>query len=119
MATVEVTKDNFTQTLENNPVVLIDFWATWCGPCRMFAPVFDKVSGNHEDVVFAKVNTDEQRDLAAEHQIMSIPTLMVFKEKILVFRQSGALPEQALEELVKQVKALDMEQVRAEMAKRQ
>lgn len=119
MATIKLTRGNFKETIEKNPIVFIDFWAAWCGPCRMFAPVFEKVSENHSDVVFGEVNTEEERELAAEYQIMSIPTLMVFKENILIFMQAGALPEKALEELVKKVKELDMEQVRADLAKDQ
>jgi thioredoxin 1 len=119
MAVVALTKENFHNTLEQNKIVLIDFWAAWCGPCRMFAPVYDKVSGKHPDIVFGRVDTEDARDLSAEYQIMSIPTLMIFKESILVFRQSGALPEKALDDLVSKVKQLDMDQVRADMAKDQ
>jgi thioredoxin 1 len=119
MATFELTKDNFNKTIEDNKIVLIDFWASWCGPCRMFGPVFDKVSLNHEDMIFGKVNTEDQRELAGQFQIMSIPTLMVFKEKIMVYKQAGALPEKSLEELVTKVKELGMDDVRADMAKDQ
>jgi len=119
MAVVALTKENFQNTLEQNKIVLIDFWAAWCGPCRMFAPVYDKVSEKHPDIVFGRVDTEDARDLSAEYQIMSIPTLMIFKESILVFRQSGALPEKALDDLVSKVKQLDMDQVRADMAKDQ
>jgi thioredoxin 1 len=119
MAVVALTKENFQNTLEQNKIVLIDFWAAWCGPCRMFAPVYEKVSEKHADIVFGRVDTEDARDLSAEYQIMSIPTLMIFKESILVFRQSGALPEKALDDLVSKVKQLDMDQVRADMAKDQ
>jgi thioredoxin 1 len=119
MAVVALTKENFKDTVEQNKIVLIDFWATWCGPCRMFAPVYDKVSEKHPDIVFGRVDTEGARDLSAEYQIMSIPTLMIFKENILVFRQSGALPEKALDDLVSKVKQLDMDTVRADMAKDQ
>ena len=116
MATVELTKDNFDQTVNGNPIVIVDFWAPWCGPCRGFAPVFEKAADAHADVVFAKVNTDEQQDLAGAFGIRSIPTLMVFREKVIVFQQAGALPGQALEQVLTQAKALDMAKVRQEVA---
>ena len=116
MATVELTKDNFDQTVNGNPIVIVDFWAPWCGPCRGFAPVFEKAADAHADVVFAKVNTDEQQDLAGAFGIRSIPTLMVFREKVIVFQQAGALPGQALEQVLTQTKALDMAKVRQEVA---
>lgn len=119
MAVVALTKENFKNAVEQNNIVLVDFWATWCGPCRMFAPVYEKVSEKYPDIVFGKVDTEDARDLASEFQIMSIPTLMIFKENILVFRQSGALPEKALDDLVGKVKQLDMDTVRADMAKDQ
>jgi len=117
MALTEITKGNFVETIEGNDLVLMDFWAPWCGPCRAFGPVFERVSAEHPDAVFAKCNTEDERDLAGALQIRSIPTLMVFREKILVFRQAGALPEAALKELVEKVKELDMEEIRAEVAK--
>ena len=119
MATVELTKDNFEQTVNGNPIVIVDFWAPWCGPCRGFAPVFEKASEAHPDVVFAKINSDEQQELAASFNIRSIPTLMVFREKVILFQQAGALPGQALEQVLTQAKSLDMAKVHAEIAEQQ
>ena len=119
MATVELTKDNFEKTLNDHPMVVIDFWAPWCGPCRGFAPVFEKTSEGHPDVVFAKVNTDEQQELAGAFGIRSIPTLMVFREKVILFQQAGALPGGALEQVISQAKALDMAKVHQEVAAQQ
>ena len=119
MATVELTKDNFEQTVNGNPIVIVDFWAPWCGPCRGFAPVFEKASEAHPDVVFAKINSDEQQELAASFNIRSIPTLMVFREKVVLFQQAGALPGQALEQVLTQAKSLDMAKVHAEIAEQQ
>ena len=116
MATVELTKDNFEQTVNENPMVIVDFWAPWCGPCRGFAPVYEKASETHQDVVFAKVNTDEQQELAGAFQIRSIPTLMVFREKVILFQQAGALPGQALEQVITQAKTIDMAKVHAEVS---
>ena len=116
MATVELTKDNFEQTVNGSPIVIVDFWAPWCGPCRGFAPVFEKAAESHTDVVFAKVNTDEQQELAGAFGIRSIPTLMVFREKVIVFQQAGALPGSALEQVLTQAKALDMAKVHQEVA---
>jgi thioredoxin 1 len=116
MATIELTKDNFEQTVNGNPIVIIDFWAPWCGPCRGFAPVFEKASESHPDVVFAKVNSDQQQELAGTFNIRSIPTLMVFREKVVLFQQAGALPGQALEQVLTQAKSLDMAKVHAEIA---
>jgi thioredoxin 1 len=115
VATVELTKDNFEQTVNENPMVIVDFWAPWCGPCRGFAPVYEKASETHQDVVFAKVNTDEQQELAGAFQIRSIPTLMVFREKVILFQQAGALPGQALEQVITQAKTIDMAKVHAEV----
>jgi thioredoxin len=119
MATVDLTKDNFEKTVNDNPIVIVDFWAPWCGPCRGFAPVFEKASEAHPDVVFAKINSDEQQELAAAFNIRSIPTLMVFREKVVLFQQAGALPGQALEQVLTQAKALDMAKVHAEIAEQQ
>ena len=116
MATMDLTKDNFEQTVGGNPIVIVDFWAPWCGPCRGFAPVFEKASESHPDVVFAKVNSDEQQELAGAFNIRSIPTLMVFREKVILFQQAGALPGQALEQVLAQAKSLDMAKVHAEIA---
>jgi len=119
MATVELTKDNFEQTVNGNPIVIVDFWAPWCGPCRGFAPVFEKASEAHPDVVFAKVNSDEQQELAGAFNIRSIPTLMVFREKVILFQQAGALPGQALDQVLAQAKTLDMAKVHEEIAQQQ
>ena len=116
MATVELTKDNFEQTVNGNPIVIVDFWAPWCGPCRGFAPVFEKASELHPDVVFAKVNSDQQQELAGAFNIRSIPTLMVFHENVILFQQAGALPGQALEQVLTQAKSLDMAKVHEEIA---
>ena len=119
MATVELTKENFDKTVNDHPMVVIDFWAPWCGPCRGFAPVFEKTSESHPDVVFAKINTDEQQELAGAFGIRSIPTLMVFREKVVLFQQAGALPGGALEQVISQAKALDMAKVHQEIAAQQ
>jgi thioredoxin len=116
MATMELTKENFEQTVTGNPMVIVDFWAPWCGPCRSFAPVFEKASEVHTDVVFAKVNSDEQQELAGAFNIRSIPTLMLFREQVILFQQAGALPGQALDQMLTQAKGLDMAQVHAEIA---
>ena len=119
MATIDLTSENFEKTLNDNPMVIIDFWAPWCGPCRGFAPVYEKAAESHPDVVFAKVNTDEQQELAGAFGIRSIPTLMVFREKVILFQQAGALPGQALEQVIAQAKTLDMAKVREEIEKQE
>lgn len=119
MSYITLTEENFNETVENNDIVIIDFWAEWCGPCKAFGPVFEKIAEKHTDIAFGKVNTEEQQGLAGHFQIRSIPTLMILKEKVVVFNQAGALPEEALEDVIKQVKELDMDMVRAEIAKEQ
>lgn len=116
MATVALTKDTFDQTIKDNDTVLIDFWAEWCGPCRSFAPTYESVSEKHEDIVFAKVDTEDQHELAQAFGIRSIPTLMVFRDQIVLYAQPGALPGNLLEDLIGQVKAVDMDEVRTQIA---
>ncbi len=116
MATVELTADNFQQTINDNANVIVDFWAPWCAPCRGFAPTFEAVSEKQPDIVFAKVNTEEQQQIAAAFSIRSIPTLMVFRDQIVIYSEAGALPAAAFEQLIEQAMALDMDTVRAELA---
>jgi thioredoxin 1 len=116
VATVALTAETFDRTIQENDIVLVDFWAEWCGPCKSFAPWYEDVSEEHADVVFGKVDTEDQQALAAHFNIRSIPTVMAFRDEVLVFSQPGALPKTALQELVRQIKDLDMDEVRAKIA---
>ena len=116
MAVTELTKDDFEQTVTDNSFVIVDFWAPWCGPCRSFAPVYDKVSEDHPDIIFAKVNTEQEQEIAAHFQIRSIPTLMIFRDKVIIYSEAGALPEGAFRELLQKAADLDMDQVRQQIA---
>ncbi|TCJ00193.1 thioredoxin [Aeromicrobium sp. IC_218] len=119
MATVELTKDNFESTVTGEGITLVDWWAEWCGPCKQFGPVFENASEQHQDVTFGKIDTEAQGELAAAAQITSIPTLMAFRDGILVFNQAGAMPGQALEQLLQAVRDLDMDDVRRQLAEQQ
>lgn len=119
MATVDLTAASFEQTVADNDIVIIDFWAAWCGPCRMFAPTYEKVSESHPDLVFGKVDTESEQALAGQFGIQSIPTLAVIRDGVLLFRQAGALPENALEDVISQVRDLDMDEVRRQVEQEQ
>lgn len=119
MATLDLIQENFESTVLENDFVIVDFWAPWCGPCRAFAPIYDQVSENHPDIIFAKVNTEAEQAIAGSFQIRSIPTLMVFREKVIVYSQPGSLPASALEDLIVKVRELDMAQVHKEIAEEQ
>ncbi len=116
MATVDITAASFNDTLESNDIVIVDFWAEWCGPCKSFAPIYEKVSEAHDDVLFAKIDTENEQELAAHFQIRSIPTLMVFREGVVLFSNAGLMPESQLEELIAKVKSVDMQEVHASIA---
>jgi len=116
MATIDITAESFNDVIKKNDIVIIDFWAEWCGPCKSFAPIYDQVSEKHDDIVFAKVNTEEQQELSGHFQIRSIPTLMIFREEIILFAQPGMLNAGQLEEVIGKVREVDMAQVRADLA---
>ena len=119
MAVLELTQENFESTVTGNKMVIIDFWAPWCGPCKSFAPVFEAAAEKHPDVVFAKFNSDDEQALSGHFGIRSIPTLMLFREQIVLFQQAGALPASGLDSVLEQAKALDMDQVRRDIAERE
>ncbi len=119
MAIINLTAANFNETAEKNPILVIDFWAPWCGPCRQFAPIYEEVAKEYPDIAFGKVNTEEEQDIAGYFRIQSIPTVMIIREGVIVFSQPGMLPKEALKDVIEQVLALDMDEVRAEIAKQE
>ncbi|MEN8148137.1 MAG: thioredoxin [Campylobacterota bacterium] len=119
MATVDLTEANFSEIIENNNIVIIDFWAPWCGPCQSFAPIYEKTAEQYPDIVFGKVNTEDEQALAGQFQIRSIPTLIIIKENIAVFQQPGVIPEEGIKDVLRQVQELDMDMVRKEVEKQQ
>jgi len=119
MAVIELSEENFEETINNNDFVIVDFWAQWCGPCKSFAPTYEKLSAEFPDVVFAKVNTEEEQGIAAHFQIRSIPTLMMFREQIIIFSEAGALPEPAFKDIIERASDLDMAKVREQIAEEQ
>lgn len=116
MAVIELTQETFENTISSNDFVIVDFWAPWCGPCRSFAPTYESVSEDHPDIVFAKVNTEDEQEIAMHFQIRSIPTLMIFREKVIIFSQAGALPESGFRDLVEKANGLDMAEVHRQIA---
>jgi len=119
MATVDLTPENFKDVIEQNDFVIVDFWAPWCGPCQSFGPVYEQVSEKYDDIVFAKVNTQDQQELAGMFNVRSIPTLMIFREQVILYSEAGALPQSSFEKLIEDARALDMEKVHQEVAKQQ
>ena len=119
MSTVELTADNFNDTVEDNDIVLLDFWAEWCGPCKTFGPIFEKVSDEHDDITFGKIDTDVQQELGAAFEVRSIPTIAAIRDGVMVFKQAGVLPEAALEDLIRQIRDLDMDEVKSEISEHQ